>query len=68
MGSDHEEELADALADAQATEQQSLRTLEEAATATTVTVAGGAQLEALYKGHVAEARRHLAFEASEIAA
>jgi ferritin-like metal-binding protein YciE len=54
MPSDPEERLVDALADAHAMEKQSLTTLEAA-----VKVAGDPQLEALYKGHIAETERHL---------
>lgn len=52
----HEDEraLIEALLDAHAMEEQSLQTLEAA-----VKVAGDPQLEALYKGHVPETRRHL---------
>ncbi len=54
MGSDLENELVDALADAHAMEKQSLTTLQAA-----VKVAGDPQLEALYHGHVAETHRHI---------
>jgi ferritin-like metal-binding protein YciE len=54
MTSEIEQELVDALADAHAMEQQSLTTLRAA-----VKVAGDPQLEALYKGHIAETERHL---------
>src|SRR5438552_860603 len=54
MTSEIEQELVDALADAHAMEQQSLTTLRAA-----VNVAGDPQLEALYKGHIAETERHL---------
>lgn len=54
MGSDVENELVAALEDAHAMEQQSLTTLEAA-----TQVAGDPQLEALYKGHIAETKRHL---------
>lgn len=54
MGSQAEKQLVEGLADAHAMEQQSLTTLKAA-----VKVAGDAQLEALYKGHVAETERHL---------
>src|SRR5919199_2896294 len=54
MGSDLEKELVTALADAHAMEKESLTTLRAA-----VKVAGDPQLEALYKGHIAETRRHL---------
>jgi ferritin-like metal-binding protein YciE len=54
MASDLTKELVDALADAHAMEKQSLTTLEAA-----VKVAGDPQLEALYKGHIAETHRHL---------
>jgi ferritin-like metal-binding protein YciE len=54
MTSEIEQELVDALADAHAMEKQSLTTLRAA-----VKVAGDPQLEALYKGHIAETERHL---------
>ncbi|MFL5927833.1 MAG: DUF892 family protein [Gaiellaceae bacterium] len=54
MTDDKEQELIGALLDAHAMEKQSLQTLEAA-----VKVAGDPQLEALYKGHVAETERHL---------
>jgi ferritin-like metal-binding protein YciE len=54
MGSDHEQQLVEALADAHAMEKQSLTTLQAA-----VKVAGDPQLEALYKGHVVETQRHI---------
>lgn len=54
MGSDIQEELVDALADAHAMEKQSLTTLEAA-----TKVAGDPQLESLYQGHIAETKRHL---------
>jgi ferritin-like metal-binding protein YciE len=54
MPSDLEEQLVNALADAHAMEKQSLTTLNAA-----VKVAGDAQLEALYRGHVVETQRHL---------
>jgi ferritin-like metal-binding protein YciE len=54
MSSDIEQELADALADAHAMEKQSLTMLQAA-----VKVAGDPQLEALYRGHIAETERHL---------
>src|SRR3954463_13331507 len=54
METDYESELVDALADAHAMEKQSLTTLRAA-----VKVAGDPQLEALYKGHIAETERHL---------
>jgi len=49
-----EEQLVDGLIDAHAMEKQSLTTLEAA-----LKVAGDPQLEALYRGHVAETRRHV---------
>jgi ferritin-like metal-binding protein YciE len=54
VGADIESELVDALADAHAMEKQSLTTLMAA-----TKVAGDPQLEALYKGHIAETERHL---------
>jgi len=51
---DIQEQLVDALADAHAMEKQSLTTLEAA-----LRVAGDPQLEALYRGHIVETRRHL---------
>jgi ferritin-like metal-binding protein YciE len=54
VGSELQKDLVDALADAHAMEKQSLTTLEAA-----VKVAGHPQLEALYRGHVAETQRHL---------
>jgi ferritin-like metal-binding protein YciE len=54
MGSEAEDQLVEALADAHAMEKQSLTTLHAA-----VEVAGDPQLEALYKGHVAETERHI---------
>src|SRR5215208_1751391 len=51
---DIEGPLVDALADAHAMEKQSLTTLEAA-----LRVAGDPQLEALYRGHIVETRRHL---------
>src|SRR5215210_907120 len=51
---DIQEQLVDALADAHAMEKQSLTTLEAA-----LRIAGDPQLEALYRGHVVETRRHL---------
>ena len=54
MGSHAEDQLVEALADAHAMEKQSLTTLHAA-----VKVAGDPQLEALYRGHVAETERHI---------
>lgn len=54
MGSELDKELDDALADAHAMEKQSLTTLMAA-----TKVAGDPQLEALYKGHIAETERHI---------
>lgn len=55
VGSDDaKKQLVDALADAHAMEKQSLTTLMAA-----TKVAGDPQLEALYKGHIAETERHL---------
>jgi ferritin-like metal-binding protein YciE len=51
---DLEKELVDALADAHAMEKQSLTMLQAA-----LRIAGDSQLEALYRGHVAETHRHL---------
>ena len=54
MTSNVREQLAGYLQDAHAMEQQSLQMLQAA-----VKVAGDPQLEALYKGHVAETQEHL---------
>src|SRR3954465_3203968 len=54
MRAEIEQELVDALAEAHAVEKQWLTTLRAA-----VKVAGDPQLEALYKGHIAETERHL---------
>jgi ferritin-like metal-binding protein YciE len=54
MGTHAVEQLVEALADAHAMEKQSLTTLLAA-----VEVAGDPQLESLYRGHVAETKRHL---------
>jgi ferritin-like metal-binding protein YciE len=54
MTEDRKQQLIGALLDAHAMEEQSLQTREAA-----VQVAGDAQLEALYRGHVAETQRHL---------
>ena len=63
MGSDLENELVDALADAHAMEKQSLTTLQAAKQ-----VAGDPQLEALYHGHIAETNRHLELVAARLEA
>jgi ferritin-like metal-binding protein YciE len=54
MGREADEELVAALADAHAMEKQSLTMLQAA-----VKVAGDPQLEALYRGHIAETERHI---------
>jgi ferritin-like metal-binding protein YciE len=54
MASDANEQLVGYLKDAHAMEQQALQMLQAA-----VKVAGDPQLEALYKGHVAETQEHI---------
>jgi len=63
MASEIENELVDALEDAHAMEKQSLTTLQAA-----TQVAGDPQLEALYKGHIAETERHIELVEARLAA